>query len=507
MVSAPSTPLAKPLVVFEMANNHMGRVEHGLQILQAFGQLTRDFDRWFDFGFKLQYRNLDTFIHPDFQQRMDLKFIKRFQETRLSEGEFRRLKEAMEAQGFLPVCTAFDEASVDLVEAHGFRVLKVASCSLGDWPLMERYAASTLPVIASTAGASMETLDQVVSFFDHRQRPLTLLHCIGEYPTPVSHFQLNQIEFLRTRYPQHTIGFSSHEDPDNVRLVQMAVAKGARVFERHVGLPTPEAPLNAYSMNPDQTRRWLEAAVEALEACGDGAHRYQPTSEEAESLHALRRGVYVTEAVAAGQVLDPAKVLLAMPTLPGQLTANDLSKYAGFKALEPIPAKGAVMAAAIQRTDHRERVFEIVNRVRALLVQGHAVVPEKADVEISHHYGIERFDEVGATILNVVNRAYCKKLIVVLPGQRHPEQFHEKKEETFHLLHGTLAVKLDGVEREARAGDIFTVERGVRHEFSSPDGAIIEEISSTHFKDDSYYTDPAIAENKQRKTLLTYFFG
>ncbi|MBP1771367.1 MAG: hypothetical protein H6P99_530, partial [Holophagaceae bacterium] len=22
-----------------------------------------------------------------------------------------------------------------------------------------------------------------------------------------------------------------------------------------------------------------------------------------------------------------------------------------------------------------------------------------------------------------------------------------------------------------------------------------------------YYTDPAIAENKQRKTLLTYFFG
>jgi quercetin dioxygenase-like cupin family protein len=287
----------------------------------------------------------------------------------------------------------------------------------------------------------------------------------------------------------------------------MAVAKGARVFERHVGVPTPDAPLNAYSMNPDQTRRWLEAAVEALEACGEGAHRYQPTRDEAESLHALRRGVYVTEALAAGQVLDPAKVLLAMPTQPGQLTANDLSKYAEFKVLEPILAKGPVMMAAVRRTDHRERVFEIVNRVRALLVQGHAVVPEKADVEISHHYGIERFDEVGATILNVVNRAYCKKLIVVLPGQRHPEQFHKKKEETFHLLHGTLSVKLDGAEREARAGDIFTVERGVRHEFSSPDGAIIEEISSTHFKDDSYYTDPAIAENRQRKTLLTYFFG
>lgn len=503
MVSDP----IKPFVVFEMANNHMGRLDHGLQILQAFGRLVRDFEGRFDFGFKLQYRNLDTFIHPDFQQRMDLKFIKRFQETRLSEADFRRLKEEMDAQGFVPVCTAFDEASVDLVEAHGFRRLKVASCSLGDWPLMERMARSPLPVIASTAGASAAQLDQVVSFFDHRQRPLTLLHCIGEYPTPVAHFQLNQIEYLKARYPQHPIGFSSHEDPDNTRLVQMAVAKGARVFERHVGVPTPEAPLNAYSMNPDQTRRWLEAAVEALDACGESEHRYQPTREETESLHALRRGVYVTEAVAAGEVIDPGRVFLAMPTQPGQLTANDLSKYAEFRALGPIPAKGPVMTGDIRRTDHREQVFEIVNRVRALLLAGHAVVPEKADVEISHHYGIERFDEVGATILNVVNRAYCKKLIVVLPGQRHPEQYHKQKEETFHILHGTLAVKLDGVEREARAGDILTVERGVRHEFSSPDGAIIEEISSTHYKDDSYYTDPAIAENKQRKTLLTYFFG
>ena len=46
---------------------------------------------------------------------------------------------------------------------------------------------------------------------------------------------------------------------------------------------------------------------------------------------------------------------------------------------------------------------------------------------------------------------------------------------------------------------------GVRHEFSSENGSIVEEISSTHYKDDSYYTDPAIMENKQRKTLLTYW--
>jgi D-lyxose ketol-isomerase len=47
----------------------------------------------------------------------------------------------------------------------------------------------------------------------------------------------------------------------------------------------------------------------------------------------------------------------------------------------------------------------------------------------------------------------------------------------------------------------------VRHEFWSEAGAVIEEVSSTHFRDDSYYTDPAITQNTNRKTQLTYFFG
>jgi sialic acid synthase SpsE/mannose-6-phosphate isomerase-like protein (cupin superfamily) len=498
---------ARPFIVFEMANNHMGSLDHGLQILRTFGSLVAPFRDRFDFGFKLQYRDLDTFIHPDYQKRMDLKYVKRFRETRLAEEQFKCLREEMDAQGFIPVCTPFDEVSVERVEAHGFKFIKIASCSFGDWPLMERIAVSPLPIIASTAGVPQEVLDQVVSFFDHRQRPLTLMHCIGEYPTPASHLQLNQIDFLRTRYPQHRIGFSTHEVPDNTRFVQMAVAKGATVFEKHVGVPLPGSPLNAYSASPEQIVPWLEAAAEALVACGSTSGRYEPIKTEADGLHELRRGVYATEDVPEGTLMDPKKVLFAMPTLPDQLTANDFSKFAEFRALEPIHARSAVFGQNVKRVDHRERVLQIVGRVRTLLQESHAVVSEKAYVEISHHYGLDRFDEIGMTIVNVVNRAYCKKLLVLLPGQHHPEQYHLQKEETFHILHGTIHVKLDGVESIANPGDVLTVEHEVRHEFWSESGAVIEEISSTHLKEDSYYTDPAILQNTNRKTHLTYFFG
>ena len=153
----------------------------------------------------------------------------------------------------------------------------------------------------------------------------------------------------------------------------------------------------------------------------------------------------------------------------------------------------------------RGRVLDAVTRVKALLAAGNIVVPGKSDLELSHHYGMERFDEFGLTMVTVVNREYCKKLLVMLPGQTHPEQYHEKKEETFVVLYGQLDLWLDGEHQQAVAGDVITVQRGVRHRFHSAAGTVFEEISSTHVKDDSYYTDPAIADNPRRKTWLTYW--
>lgn len=92
-----------------------------------------------------------------------------------------------------------------------------------------------------------------------------------------------------------------------------------------------------------------------------------------------------------------------------------------------------------------------------------------------------------------------------MAGQNHPEQFHKRKEETFRLLFGDVTLMLDGKMKQLKPGDIVTVEKEVRHEFSSKNGCIIEEISDTHFKDDSYYTDNSINNNLDRKTIITFF--
>ncbi len=499
----------RPLFIFEMANNHMGSVEHGLRIVRVIHAAAEPFQSRFQLAFKLQYRQLDTFLHPAYRDRDDIKYVKRFRETRLEDAEFRQLKAEMDRLGFLTICTPFDEASVDRIEEHGIPVLKIASCSFTDWPLLERIARSQKPIIASTAGVPIEDIDKVVSFFQHRRKDFSLMHCVAQYPTPPEGLELNQLDLLRTRYPGVRVGFSTHEPPQETAPVQMAIAKGARIFEKHVGVAAEGMPLNAYSANPEQTRAWLEAADRAFRMCGVEGQRSQFTPEETASLHSLRRGVFVKCDIAAGERLhasDP-RVFFAIPTQPGQLTANDLSKYLTLSIEKPITANGAVLEAGVRRTDHREKIYAIVRRVNAMIQSAGVVVPGQAEFEISHHYGVERFDEVGATIINLVNREYCKKLIVMVPGQRHPEHHHQMKEETFLVVHGDITIELEGERKECGPGDLLVVERGVRHSFRTKHGLIMEEISSTHRKGDSYYSDPAIAPVDERKTSISYWLG
>ena len=457
---------AKPLFILEMANNHMGNVEHGRRIIRECAEVVKDFP--FEFAFKLQYRNLDTFIHPEYQGRTDVKFVKRFSETRLSDSEFLILKEEMVQRGFRTICTPFDEHSVDQITRHGYDVLKIASCSFTDWPLLEKIATTNLPVIASAAGASWEDIDRVVSFFEHRQKPLTLMHCVAQYPTATKDLQLNQIELMRQRYPQLRVGFSTHEEPGDNQVVLVAIGKGASVFERHVAVQTERYPRNAYSSTPEQLRTWLASAAKGFDLCGVPDQRVAGTPEEIAQLTAPRRGVFARRPIGAGEVLQGDDFYLAMPCKDGQLVASALSKYRVFTTRTSVGSNAALMEEDISQVDHQSKVREILQEIKKLLKKSRITLPSiRSDLEISHHYGLERFSENGAVMLNFINREYCKKLLVMVPNQRHPEHFHKKKEETFYVVFGDITIWLDGEEKTYKAGDMILVRRGVKHAFST----------------------------------------
>jgi sialic acid synthase SpsE/quercetin dioxygenase-like cupin family protein len=497
------TVVFKDLFIFEMANNHMGSVDYGLEIIREFHEVSKKFN--FNFGFKLQYRDLDTFIHPDFKGRKDIKYIKRFTETRLTEDEFKLLKDEIKKFNFIPICTPFDEKSVDLIEKHNFDIIKIGSSSFTDWPLLERIAKTEKPIISSTAGASLDEIDAVVSFFEHRKKNFCLMHCVGEYPTRKENLELNQIDFLRKRYPDIPIGYSTHEEPDNVDPIKIAIGKGATVFERHIGLKSDKYPLNDYSSAPEQISKWLSAAQESFVMCGVLHKRRSCSEKENNDLRGLKRGAFAKAGIKKGEKIDLKNTFFAIPNSENQVLANDFSKYMEFTANKEIETNKPILLPEVNAINLREKFLQIIKSVREILLDSKINLPNKIEFELSHHYGIDNFEQWGAVIISCINREYCKKLILLLPGQKHPIHYHKLKEETFHVLYGDVMINLKGVEREFKPGEIIVVERGVKHSFSSKNGAVFEEISTTHYKNDSFYDDAEIIKNEHRKTEMTFW--
>ena len=493
----------KPLFILEIANNHMGDLDHGLRLISEFGKVCKKYP--FHFAFKLQYRDLDSFIHPSMKNRLDVHYIKRFQDTRLTKEDFNILVQEIKKQGFLAIATPFDEVSVNFIEEQNLDFIKIASCSFNDWSLLERVSSSNIPVIASTAAAHISDIDNVVSFFTHRERSLSLLHCVGIYPTPDEAMELNQITLLRDRYPECRVGFSTHENPDDTDNIKMAIAKGSCIFEKHIALATEKYKSNAYSASPDQLDKWLAAAQKALVLCGADDNSRKENPEEQKSIKALQRGVFAKKEIKAGEYLSSEDIYFAFPANENQFTANNYSKYTKFMAKNDISTDAAINIDNVSQNDQRKSIWDIAQRVKALLQDSGVVVHGRTQLEISHHYGLENFNSTGITMLTLINRDYCKKLIVVLPGQEHPEQYHLQKDETFHVLYGEIDLKLNGVNSKLLRGDVAIIEPEVRHAFTSVTGAVIEELSSTHFKNDSYYTDEQINQNKHRKTILSYW--
>ena len=104
-------------------------------------------------------------------------------------------------------------------------------------------------------------------------------------------------------------------------------------------------------------------------------------------------------------------------------------------------------------------------QTNGLLRQAGIKISENWEYEISHHYG-QRDLEFGY-LIDIINREYCKKLIVQLPRQKHPYHFHKKKEETFHVLYGDLEIEKNGNPILLKTGDTFLVKPNDWHKFST----------------------------------------
>ena len=332
------------LFVLEMANNHLGSVKRGERIIKEFASVVRYNNM--KAAIKLQFRDVDKFIHKQFVSS-NLRYVRKTIDTQLTKQDYALLVKAIVESRCIPCATAFDEVSVDLCMELGIKIIKIASSDMNDWPLIEKVTSTRLPVIISIGGSSLKDTEDLVTFFENRSIPFAVNHCVALYPTEDDELELNQIDFLRMRFPGLNIGFSTHEHHDWTYSMLIAYAKGARTFERHIDIDDGIVPVSPYCSLPLQIDEWFKAFKKAKSMCGaPGTQKRISHKKETDYLDSPVRGVYAKTDLGVDHVLTQDDYYLAIPLQRGQLSCSSLMR--NERLIYPIRADQPIMLDAIE---------------------------------------------------------------------------------------------------------------------------------------------------------------
>ena len=499
--------MSKPLVILEMANNHMGDISHAKKIIKKYSSITKSYKN-IKFALKFQLRDSKTFIHKSFFHSND-KQIVRFKSTFLAENNWKNLIN-FSKKYFDLACTGFDETSVSKIfKENKFKYVKIASCSANDWPLIEQiykcYKKNPKQIFCSLAGLSGDEIDKVYSFFNNRNVKINFFYCVGIYPTNNNDLNLSYFKYLQEKYGDKIVGFSTHETADERHSNSVAIGLGVKVFEKHIGLTNKNKnyKLNDYSVGPKDFEKWLDNINKSIIVYGSIKDRNKNILQERKKLITFQRGVYVNRDMKKNTDLKSKDIYFAFPLQKNQLSANEFSKHNNYKLKKNAINDSPILKSNIVIKNNFSQVKIIRDKIRNFLKNKKIMFPVKPRLEISHHYGIEKFNKFGITMITIINKIYCKKLIIILPNQSHPAQYHKKKQESFFILHGDVNLRLNNKKFILKPGDLKTIDPGVIHEFGSKSGAIIEELSTTSMVDDSFYLDKKINKNTNRKSFIT----
>ena len=254
----------------------------------------------------------------------------------LSFDEFRQLQAYCKSIHIEFLSTAFDVESLHfLVEDLQIQTLKVPSGELTNYPLLVEMAAYRLPLIISTGMATIEEIDEALSFIAYRlcheemtadieviqtfyeteeakralEQYVTLLHCTTAYPTPIDDVNLLSIDAMATHF-QLPIGFSDHSE--GILASIGAIAKGATVVEKHFTLSKAlEGPDHVASLGPEELKQLIHH-IRVMERLL-GKKIKSPTPEELMNKEAARKSLVAKKTIQQGDRFTEQNVTVKRP--------------------------------------------------------------------------------------------------------------------------------------------------------------------------------------------------
>lgn len=222
-------------IIAEIGINHNGDIDLALQMMQYAKMAGAD-------CVKFQKRNPDVCVpeeqknQPRLWKGEDMTYLEYKKDIEFNQAEYDRIAAAAKEIGIDWTASVWDIDSARFMMQYKEEIpfIKIPSACITDIELLKTVRDSGMKVVMSGGMANLHMIETALNVLD--DSVVGLLHCNSTYPSKEEELDLNVIANYVDRYPNLTIGYSSH-DVSNIPCL-LAVAAGAEVIERHFTMDT-----------------------------------------------------------------------------------------------------------------------------------------------------------------------------------------------------------------------------------------------------------------------------
>ena len=228
--------------------------------------------------------------------------------------------------------TPFDVESASFL-SELMPVFKISSSDMNNKPFIEFICQFGKPLILSTGASYLWEIEQTLSWIDLSKNPVSLLHCVLNYPTDDENANLAVIKTLIDKFPHLAIGYSDHTMPKDMKTLEIAAILGAKIIEKHF-THDKELPGNDHyhAMDKNDLKTFKSNLNRVFEIIGSSVRA--PLNSEILSRKNARRSLVAAKDIKANSLIQASDITWKRPGLG--IDPRDLSQLVGMKSKKDI---------------------------------------------------------------------------------------------------------------------------------------------------------------------------
>ena len=286
--------------IAEIGNNHNGSLELACQLVDLAIESSADCA-------KFQLRDLDALylnqgnskdVSEDLGSQYTLDLLNRFQ---LPKDKLFKVFDYCKSRNIMPMCTPWDEPSLEVLENYGMEAYKVASADFTNHDFLRKLILTGKPLICSTGMATDDEIYESIAILKNSGAQFALLHCNSTYPAPFKDINIKYMEILREQ-GDCPVGYSSHER--GINIVVAAVGMGANIIEKHFTIDRDmEGNDHRVSLLPLEFAAMVEGARQVEKAVGNSGRR-EMSQGELMNRETLAKSLCMNTALEPGEIIE-----------------------------------------------------------------------------------------------------------------------------------------------------------------------------------------------------------